>query len=111
MKKVEATINPSELDAARAALFELGVNRISVCDVQAYYPLARRSWYRGSEYAAWFAPQIRIGIVVDDDRLAPCIAAICRCAGADAAGRSAIAVLPVEDAIQIRAGQHPARAA
>jgi nitrogen regulatory protein PII len=111
MKKVEATINRSELDAVQGALVALGLDAVSVCEVEAYYPLARRSRHPDGGCCVWLSPQMRIGVVVDDDRLAPCVTAICRCAGADAAGHSAIVVLPIEGASQQQAAQCPARAA
>ena len=108
MKKIEATIDPSELDDVWKSLVELGIDGMSVCEVRAYDPRARSTWYRGCENTAWFAPLIRTEVVVAEDQVAACVGAIRRCADSD---RTVIVVLPVEDAIRIRTGQHPARAA
>ncbi len=112
MKKVEVTIKPHELEELRDALVELGISGMTACEVRTYDLPPHSESYRGTQYTVPFTPQIKIEVVMAEDRLAQCVAAISRCANADAAGRGAIAVLPVEATIQIRSGQqHPARAA
>lgn len=112
MKKIEVTIKPHELEPVRDALVELGISGMTMCEVRTYDPSPHSEWYRGAHYAVPFTPQIKIEVVTAEDRLAACVAAISRCTGPDAAGRGAIAVLPVEETIRVRTGQqHPARAA
>ena len=106
MKKIEAVINPHDLDEARDALVQVGVDGISVSEIRTWDQCARSNFYRGAEYAASFVPQIKIEVVIDDARVASCAAAISRCGRGDA-----IVVFSVEDTIQIRTGLHTARAA
>ena len=110
MKKIEATIKPFRLDEVREALGTLGVEGMNVQEVKGFDPQARANWYRGTEYVVSFAPQIKLEVVVPDDQLARCVAAIRRCA-ADEADSGQIIVLSVDDSIQIRTGEHLARAA
>jgi nitrogen regulatory protein P-II 1 len=109
MKKIEATINPFELDDVRDALVELGITGMSVCEVKSFDPQAHSNWYRGAEYTISFTPRVKIEMVVEEEQLGRCLAAIKRCAGADDAARAV--VLPVEDTVHIRTGEHTARAA
>jgi nitrogen regulatory protein PII len=111
VKKVEATINPSQVDAIRQALVRLGIDAMSVCDAHAYYPLARGARQRRCDYTVWIAPQMRIQVVMDEDRVASCVAAICRCVCTDSVARGAIIVLPAEDPLPISIGRQETGAA
>lgn len=111
MKKVEATITPYQLDDIRDALLSLGVEGMSVSESKSLRPQTRAAWYRGSEYVVWFAPRYRIELVVRDDQVADCVDAIRDHARSDEADSGTIVVLPVDDAIRIRTGDHLARAA
>jgi nitrogen regulatory protein P-II 1 len=109
MKKIEATIAPFKLEEVRDALVGLGLEGMSVCEVRGFDPDARPAWYRGSEYVRWFAPQIRIEVVVPSGQVADCIDVIERSARTDDVNGSHVVVLPVEDAIRIRTGERLAR--
>ena len=111
MKKVEATIAPFTLDEIRDALVNLGIDGMSVCDTKSLQPRAQAAWYRGSQYVVWFAPQYKLEIVVSDEQVPGCVDAIRRSMRtADGAGGT-IVVLPVDDSVRIRTGDHLARAA
>jgi nitrogen regulatory protein P-II 1 len=109
MKKVEATIKPFKLNEVRDAIVDLGIDGMTVTEVKEVGPHARTACYRGSEYVV-FAPELKVEIVLADDRLARCIDVLTHVAGNDHKdGR--IVVLEVEDTIRIRNGEHLARAA
>ena len=110
MKKVEALIKPFKLDQVREALVGLGIDGMSVSEVRALDAHARSMRYRGSEYVISFAPEIKIEVVIPDDRLARCIDTIQHVAATDDE-HGEIVVLPVEDMIRIRTGEHLAHAA
>lgn len=111
MKKVEATITPFKLDEIRDALVNLGIDGMSVCDTKSLRPRTQAAWYRGSQYVVWFAPQYKIEIVLSDEQVPGCVDAIRRSLRTDDAETGTIVVLPVEDTIRIRTGDHLARAA
>jgi nitrogen regulatory protein PII len=111
MKKLEATIRPFTLDAVRDALVALGVEGMSVAEVQTLDPRAHAAFYRGTEYVVWFSPQYRLDVVVRDELVAPCIEAIRQCARTNDQECGEIVVLPVDDTVRIRTGDHLRRAA
>ena len=110
MKKIEAIIKPFKLDEVREALIGLGIEGMTVSEVKALNPHPRSARYRGSEYVISFAPEIKIEVVIPDDRLARCIDVI-QHVGATEDENGEIVVLPVEDMIRIRTGEHLAHAA
>ena len=101
MKKVEATIS----------LLALGIEGMNVSEAKSLRPRAQPGWFRGSQYVVWFAPRYKIELVVPDSKVADCVEAIRACAPTDDADSVTIVVLPVEDAIRIRTGDHLAHAA
>ena len=111
MRKIETTINPFKLDEVRDALVGEGVDGMSVSEVKGFDPHPHANWYRGAQYVVSFAPQIKVELVIPDDRLERCLAALRRCTETGGANSSHIVVLRVEDAIQIRTGEHLQRAA
>jgi nitrogen regulatory protein P-II 1 len=113
MKKIEAIVAPSTLDEIRDALVNLGIDGMSVCDTKSLRPRARAAWYRGSQYVVWFAPQYKLEVVVSDDQVPDCVDAIRRSirTTGDEGEDGTITVLPVDDTIRVRKGDHLARAA
>jgi nitrogen regulatory protein P-II 1 len=111
MKKIEATIPPYKLEEVRDALVGLGLEGMSVCEVRSFDPEARPCWYRGSEYVRWFAPLVRMEVVVPSGQVAECLDVIQRSAQTDDVNGCHVVVLPVEDAIRIRTGERLAREA
>jgi nitrogen regulatory protein P-II 1 len=111
MKKVEATISPFTLDTVRDALLALGIEGMNVSEAKSLRPRAQPGWFRGSQYVVWFAPRYKIELVVPDSKVADCVETIRACTRTDDADSGTIVVLPVEDAIRIRTGDHLAHAA
>lgn len=109
MKKVEAIIKPFKLDEVREAVVGLGIDGMTVTEVQNIGPQARTAWYRGSQYVV-FAAELKIEIVLADDCVARCIDVLTH-VGRNDHEDGRIVVLPVEDTIRIRSGEHLARAA
>ena len=109
MKKIEATFAPYKLEEVRDALVELGLEGMSVSEVQGFDPQARPCWYRGSEYVRWFAPLVRMEVVVPSGQVAACVEVIERSARTEDTNGCRVVVLPVDDAIRIRTGERLAR--
>jgi nitrogen regulatory protein P-II 1 len=62
--------------------------------------------YRGAEYQVDFVPKSRIEVMVDDDAVDGIIDAIVKAAHTGKIGDGKIAVLPLEEVIRIRTGEH-----
>ena len=70
MKLIIAIIQPTKLNALRAALLQIGVERMTVCDAQGYgQQRGHTSVYRGVEYKTNLLRKITLEIAVNDDFL------------------------------------------
>jgi nitrogen regulatory protein P-II 1 len=70
MKMVWAVIQPTRLRAIREALYEAGVQRITICDSQEFAKhTGRIPIYRGVEYRTEILRKITLEIAVNDDFL------------------------------------------
>jgi nitrogen regulatory protein P-II 1 len=106
MKKIEAIIKPFKLDDVKDALFEIGINGITVSEVKGHgRQQGHTELYRGAEYVVDFLPKIKIELVVKDEDVENVIEAIVKSARTGKIGDGKIFVLPVEKAIRIRTGE------
>ncbi len=65
MKFITAIIKPFKLDQVREALTEIGVQGLTVSEVQGYgRQQGHTEIYRGAEYAVNFLPKLRIELAV-----------------------------------------------
>ena len=107
MKKVEAIVKPFKLDDAKAALAGIGVLGLTVTEVQGFGRQKGHSeLYRGAEYVVDFLPKVKIEVVVSDDRAEKVVLALAEAARTGKIGDGKIFVMPVEDALRIRTGEH-----
>ena len=91
----------------RDALNDLGVSGLTVSEVKGYgRQKGHTELYRGAEYVVEFLPKLRIDVVVSDDRAQSVVDAIVNTAKTGKIGDGKIFVIPVEDAIRIRTGEH-----
>ena len=68
MKLVTAVIKPFKLDDVKDGLAALGVQGMTVSEVQGFGRQGGHSeTYRGTEYKVLFTPKTRVEVVVDDD--------------------------------------------
>jgi len=106
MKKVEAIIKPFKLDDVKAALDEIGIQGMTVSEVQGFGRQKGHSeLYRGAEYVVEFHPKVKLELIVADDQLEKVTAALCQSGGSGKIGDGKIFVLPIDDAIRIRTGE------
>ena len=107
MKKIEAIVKPFKLDEVREALSEVGVTGLTVTEVKGFgRQKGHTELYRGAEYVVDFLPKVKIEVVVDDEVLEGVVDAIVKSARTGKFGDGKIFVLPVEEAIRIRTGEH-----
>jgi nitrogen regulatory protein P-II 1 len=103
MRKLEAIIQPSRLEAVKAALAEVGVEGLTITEVRGHgRQKGHTEVYRGNEYTVDLLPKIKLETILPDERLDAAIQAILRSAKTGKIGDGKIFVFPVEDAIRIR---------
>ena len=106
MKLVTAIVKPFKLDEVREALYELGVNGLTVTEVKGFgRQKGHTELYRGAEYVVDFLPKVKIEAAVPDDLLEQCLEAIQKSARTGKIGDGKIFVFDIEQAIRIRTGE------
>ncbi len=109
MKLIIALIQPSRLEAVKAALADVEVFRLTVMDVQGFGRQKGHSEaYRGHEFAVNLVRKVQLMIGVNDAFLQPTIDAIMKGARTGPTGEvgdGKIFILPLEDCIRIRTGE------
>ncbi len=106
MKIVSAVIKPFKLDDVRAALSEIGIAGMTVCEVKGFgRQKGHPELYRGAEYVVDYIPKVRIDVAVDDDRVDAVIDAIVEAARTGKIGDGKIFVTPLEAVVRIRTGE------
>ena len=107
MKKIDAIIRPHLLEPVKDALQTLGVQGMTISEVRGFgRQKGHTEVYRGSEYKVEFVPKIKLEVVVDDDVAEDAVGAIAKAARTGKFGDGKIFVVPVEEAIRIRTGEH-----
>ena len=106
MRLVTAIIKPFKLDDVKESLRTLGVQGMTVSEVQGFgRQRGHTEVYRGTEYTVDFVPKVRVEVVTDDadaDRVAQ---AIVDAARTDKIGDGKVWIVPVEGVIRIRTGE------
>ena len=107
MKLVTAIIKPFKLDEVREALSAVGVQGITVTEVKGFgRQKGHTELYRGAEYVVDFLPKLKLEIVVPDDEAEKVVLALEEACRTGKIGDGKIFVLPVDDAVRIRTGEH-----
>ncbi len=98
MKLVTAVIKPYQLDAVKEGLHALGVDGLTVSEVQGYgRQKGHTEVYRGAEYTVEFVPKIRLEVVTDEVDVDKVVDAIVESAKTGKIGDGKVWVTPVED--------------
>ena len=106
MKLVTAIIKPFKLDDVRESLSEIGVQGITVTEVNGFgRQKGHTELYRGAEYVVDFLPKVKIDVAIADDQLDRVIEAITKAANTGKIGDGKIFVVNLEQAIRIRTGE------
>ncbi len=107
MKKIEAIIKPFKLDDVKEALYEAGIKGMTVSEVKGHgRQKGHKEIYRGAEYVVDFIPKIKIEIIVDAEIVDQVVETIRNAANTGKIGDGKIFVLPVDDVIRVRTGEH-----
>ncbi|MBS3908520.1 MAG: P-II family nitrogen regulator [Actinobacteria bacterium] len=106
MKKIEAIIKPFKLDDVKNALSGIGVQGLTVSEVQGFgRQKGHTEVYRGAEYKVDFVPKTKLEILVDDGMVSQVVETITEAAKTGKIGDGKIFIYSVEDAIRIRTGE------
>jgi nitrogen regulatory protein P-II 1 len=106
MKKIEAIIKPFKLDEVKNALTKIGVQGMTVTEVEGFgRQKGHTESYRGTEYAIDFLPKSKIELIITDELVTQAIETIERAAKTGKIGDGKIFLLPVEEVIRIRTGE------
>jgi nitrogen regulatory protein P-II 1 len=106
MKQITAVVKPFKLDDVKAALEVLGVQGLTVSEVQGFgRQKGHTEVYRGAEYTVDFVPKVRIDVVVNDGDVDKLTAAIVEAARTGKIGDGKVWVTPVESLVRVRTGE------
>jgi nitrogen regulatory protein P-II 1 len=106
MKLITAIVKPFKLDDVKDALKDLGVNGMTVSEVQGFgRQRGHTEVYRGAEYTVDFVPKVRLEVLADDGEVARIVEGIVNAAKTDKIGDGKVWVTSVESVIRIRTGE------
>ena len=106
MKLITAIIKPFKLDEVRQAIADIGVQGVTVTEVQGFgRQRGQTEIYRGAEYQVNFLPKVQLEAVVEDSVVGKAIEAIKAAAATGKIGDGKIFVLNVDEAVRIRTGE------
>jgi len=106
MKLVTAIIKPFKLDEVRGALTVLGVQGMTVTEIQGFgRQKGHKEIYRGAEYVVNFLPKLRIEVAVPSELADKVVDVITSHARTGQIGDGKIFVTPIDHALRIRTGE------
>ncbi|GAB2475467.1 P-II family nitrogen regulator [Jatrophihabitans fulvus] len=106
MKQITAVVKPFKLDDVKAALEVLGVQGLTVSEVQGFgRQRGHTEVYRGAEYTVDFVPKVKIEVVVSDFDVEKLVGAIVEAARTGKIGDGKVWVTPVESLVRVRTGE------
>jgi len=106
MKLLIAIIKPFKLDEVRDALSALGVQGMTVSEVQGFgRQKGHTEIYRGAEYTTSMVPKIKIEMALPDDLTARAVETIEQTAKTGTIGDGKIFVVDLAQAVRIRTGE------
>ena len=106
MKLVTAVVKPFKLDDVKDALSAIGVQGMTVTEVQGFGRQGGHSeTYRGTEYKVLFTPKTRIDVVVEDEQAEAAMDAIVNGARTGKIGDGKVWITPVDALVRIRTGE------
>src|ERR1700733_14691164 len=106
MKIVVAVIKPFKLDEVKDALRELGVQGLTMSEVQGFGRQGGHTeTYRGAEYTIDLVPKVRLEILVDDAQVDRVVDSVVTTARTGSIGDGKVWVASVDDVVRIRTGE------
>ena len=106
MKLIVGIVKPFKVDDVKEALHGLGVQGLTVSEVQGYgRQRGHTEVYRGAEYTVDFVPKVRLEILADDEDVQRIVDGLMAAARTDKIGDGKVWVVPVENVWRIRTGE------
>jgi nitrogen regulatory protein P-II 1 len=106
MKLIVGIVKPFKVDDVKEAVKELGVQGLTVSDVQGFgRQRGHTEVYRGAEYEIDFVPKVKIEVLVDDGDVDRVVQKLVETARTGKIGDGKVWVVPVEGATRIRTGE------
>jgi nitrogen regulatory protein P-II 2 len=106
MKLITAVIKPFKLDDVRQAVADIGIQGVTVTEVQGYGSQpGHTEIYRGADYQIDFLPKAKVEFAVDDSIAEQVMEAVCNVARSGNTGDGKVWVLELEQALRVRTGE------
>jgi nitrogen regulatory protein PII len=106
VKLVTAIVKPFKLDEVKEALRSIGVNGLTVTEVQGFgRQRGHTEVYRGAEYQVDFVPKVKVEVLAEEDQVQPVVDAILKTARTGKIGDGKIFVFDVGQVVRIRTGE------
>ncbi|HVD89964.1 MAG TPA: P-II family nitrogen regulator [Jatrophihabitantaceae bacterium] len=111
MKLITAVIKPFKLDDVKAALEVLGVQGLTVSEVQGFgRQRGHVEVYRGAEYTVDLVPKVRVEVLVDVVDADKVVDAMLEAARTGKIGDGKVWVTDIDTVIRVRTGERDADA-
>ncbi len=111
MKQVTAVVKPFKLDDVKAALEVLGIQGLTVSEVQGFgRQKGHTEVYRGAEYTVDLVPKVRIDVLVNDGDADKVVDSIVEAARTGKIGDGKVWVTSVDTLVRVRTGERGADA-
>ncbi len=106
MRLVTAILKPFKLDEVKAALEGIGVQGMTVSEVQGFgRQRGHTEVYRGAEYTVDFVPKVRVEVLADDADASRVVEAIVAAAQTGSIGDGKVWTTPVDEVVRVRTGE------
>ena len=107
MKRIEAIIRPSKLEAIKTALKNENINGITISQVMGCGQQYgwKKEYYRTNEVVTNVLPKIEVKMVVEDEKVEEVMQLIASIARTGEVGDGKIFVIDVADCMRIRTGE------
>ncbi len=105
MKKIEAILDPSEVEVMRHSLSVIGIRTMTVAEVRGFGGQGQTQVYRGVRIEPPYLMEAKVEVVVPDEMMESAVALIKETAKKDPSGQSRIIVFPTEDIVWRRMGR------
>lgn len=107
MRLVTAIIRPHRLDEVKEALEAYGIDGMTLSEASGHGRQRGHSEvYRGAEYRVDVVPKVRLEVLVEDLDAASVVDVILASARTGRIGDGKVWVVPVEDVVRVRTGEH-----
>ncbi len=111
MKLITAIIKPFKLDDVKAALEVLGVQGLTVSEVQGFgRQKGHTEVYRGAEYTVDLVPKVRVEVLVDDLDVDKTVDAVVEASRTGKIGDGKVWVTGLSTVVRVRTGERDADA-